>query len=36
MLRAEEAWLRGVIDDLAAGRFTWDLKLVQDTLAQFS
>lgn len=36
MLRAEEAWLRGVIDDLATGRLTWDLELIQATLAQFS
>lgn len=35
MLRAEETWLRAVIDDLAAGRFTWDLELIQATLAQF-
>jgi DNA-binding PadR family transcriptional regulator len=36
MLRAEEAWLRAVIDDLASGRFTWDAELVQATLAQFT
>jgi DNA-binding PadR family transcriptional regulator len=36
MLTAEIAWLRGVIDDLAAGRFTWDLELITQTLEQFS
>jgi DNA-binding PadR family transcriptional regulator len=36
MLRAELAWLRGVIDDLAAGRFTWDEELIMSTLARFS
>ncbi len=36
MLRAEERWLRGVVDDLAAGRFAWDAELIQSTLAQFS
>jgi DNA-binding PadR family transcriptional regulator len=35
MLRAELAWLRSVIDDLAAGRFTWDAALIESTLAQF-
>jgi DNA-binding PadR family transcriptional regulator len=36
MLRAEEMWLRGVVDDLASGRFTWDAELIASTLAQFS
>jgi DNA-binding PadR family transcriptional regulator len=35
MLRAEERWLRGVVDDLAAGRFTWDAELIASTLARF-
>jgi DNA-binding PadR family transcriptional regulator len=36
MLTAEITWLRGVIDDLAAGRFTWDLELITQTLERFS
>lgn len=36
MLTAELTWLRGVIEDLAAGRFTWDLELITQTLEQFS
>jgi DNA-binding PadR family transcriptional regulator len=36
MLTAEIAWLKSVIDDLAAGRFTWDLELITQTLEQFS
>jgi DNA-binding PadR family transcriptional regulator len=36
MLTAEIAWLEGVIDDLATGRFTWDLELIKQTLEQFS
>jgi DNA-binding PadR family transcriptional regulator len=35
MLRAEIAWLRAVVDDLAAGRLTWDAAMVQSTLAEF-
>jgi DNA-binding PadR family transcriptional regulator len=35
MLRAELAWLHGVIADLAAGRLTWDEELIRSTLAQF-
>jgi DNA-binding PadR family transcriptional regulator len=35
MLRAEETWLRGVVDDLATGRFTWDEELIRTTLEQF-
>jgi DNA-binding PadR family transcriptional regulator len=36
MLSAELAWLHGVVADLAAGTFTWDLELITQTLAQFS
>jgi DNA-binding PadR family transcriptional regulator len=36
MLTAEITWLQGVIDDLATGRFTWDLELITQTLEQFS
>jgi len=36
MLSAEVAWLRSVVGDLASGAFTWDLALIQKTLAQFS
>ena len=36
ILTAEINWLRGVIDDLATGRFTWDLELITQTLEQFS
>jgi DNA-binding PadR family transcriptional regulator len=35
MLRAEETWLRGVLDDLATGRLTWDRELIEETLKQF-
>ncbi|HET6532584.1 MAG TPA: PadR family transcriptional regulator [Actinoplanes sp.] len=35
MLRAELSWLRGVVDDLAAGRFRWDEELIRQTLAEF-
>ncbi len=35
MLRAELDWLRAVVDDLAAGRFTWDEQLIAGTLARF-
>jgi hypothetical protein len=35
MLRAELAWLRALIEDLASGRLTWDEQLIQSTLAQF-
>jgi DNA-binding PadR family transcriptional regulator len=36
MLSAEVAWLRSVVADLTSGAFTWDLALIQKTLAQFS
>jgi len=36
MLRAELEWLRALIADLADGRLTWDLAMIQSTLAQFS
>jgi len=36
MLDAEIAWLRSVVADLASGVFTWDLALIQKTLAEFS
>jgi DNA-binding PadR family transcriptional regulator len=36
MLAAEIAWLSGVVADLADGRLTWDLELIQKTLEQFS
>jgi len=36
MLEAEIAWLRSVVADLASGVFTWDLALIQKTLAEFS
>lgn len=35
VLTAEIAWLKGVVDDLAAGRFTWDLELILQTLERF-
>ncbi|WIM95583.1 PadR family transcriptional regulator [Actinoplanes oblitus] len=35
LLRAELEWLRGVVRDLDDGRLTWDLALIQATLAQF-
>jgi DNA-binding PadR family transcriptional regulator len=35
MLRAELTWLRALIDDLAAGRLTWDEALISETLAEF-
>ena len=35
MLRAEIAWLRAVVNDLAAGRLAWDEELIQRTLADF-
>ena len=35
MLRAELAWLQALVDDLAAGRLTWDEDLIQSTLAEF-
>ncbi|HEU4348150.1 MAG TPA: PadR family transcriptional regulator [Actinoplanes sp.] len=35
MLRAEVAWLHAVVDDLAAGRFSWDDELIRTTLARF-
>ena len=36
MLGAEIAWLRSVVADLESGAFTWDLALIQKTLAEFS
>ncbi|MFI6072723.1 PadR family transcriptional regulator [Actinoplanes sp. NPDC051343] len=36
MVTAEIAWLKGVVDDLATGRLTWDLELITQTLEQFS
>src|SRR3954453_3650829 len=36
MLSAEIAWLRSVVTDLDSGTFTWDLALIQKTLAEFS
>ena len=36
MLSAEIAWLRSVVADLETGAFTWDLALIQKTLAEFS
>jgi DNA-binding PadR family transcriptional regulator len=36
MLTAEIAWLRSVVADLDSGAFTWDLALIQKTLAEFS
>ncbi|MEV4638714.1 PadR family transcriptional regulator [Actinoplanes sp. NPDC049548] len=35
MLRAELAWLRALIDDLATGRLAWDEALISETLAEF-
>ena len=35
MLRAELQWLRGVVDDLAAGRLAWDEEFIRATLADF-
>ena len=35
MLRAELAWLRAVVDDLASGRFGWDEELIRQTLERF-
>jgi DNA-binding PadR family transcriptional regulator len=35
MLRAEVAWLRAVVEDLASGRFHWDEELIQRTLKEF-
>jgi DNA-binding PadR family transcriptional regulator len=36
MLTAEIDWLRSVVADLDSGAFTWDLALIQKTLAEFS
>ena len=36
LLGAEIAWLRSVVADLDSGAFTWDLALIQKTLAEFS
>lgn len=35
VLRAEVAWLRAVVDDLASGRFHWDEDLIRRTLEKF-
>ena len=35
VLRAEVAWLRGLIADLADGRLTWDLAMIEETLTRF-
>ena len=35
LLRAELNWLRGVVRDLDDGTLTWDLTLIQETLARF-
>ena len=35
MLRAEIAWLTGLVADLATGRLTWDEALISETLAEF-
>ena len=35
MLTAEVAWLRGVVADLGDGTLTWDLALIEQTLAKF-
>ncbi|MBU2662003.1 PadR family transcriptional regulator [Actinoplanes bogorensis] len=35
LLTAEITWLKSVVADLDAGRFTWDLQLIQETLAEF-
>jgi DNA-binding PadR family transcriptional regulator len=35
LLRAELDWLNALIDDLAAGRLTWDENLISATLAEF-
>ena len=35
MLRAELAWLRALIDDLATGLLAWDEALISETLAEF-
>jgi DNA-binding PadR family transcriptional regulator len=36
MLRAELAWLHGVVTDLDEGTLTWDRALIEATLARFS
>lgn len=35
MLRAEVAWLRELVADLAEGRLSWDRALIQETLERF-
>jgi DNA-binding PadR family transcriptional regulator len=35
MLRAEIDWLRSLVDDLSAGRLTWDEALILETLERF-
>ena len=35
LLRAEISWLRGLVDDLAEGRLTWDRALIEETLERF-
>ncbi|BCY14654.1 PadR family transcriptional regulator [Actinoplanes sp. L3-i22] len=36
MLRAELAWLRGVVTDLDNGTLTWDWAMIQETMARFA
>lgn len=36
LLRAEVAWLQGVVADLAEGRLSWDEDFIRTTLAAFS
>jgi DNA-binding PadR family transcriptional regulator len=36
MLRAELAWLRGVVADLDNGTLTWDWAMIQATMARFT
>jgi len=35
MLTAEISWLRGLVADLADGTLTWDLAMIQQTLAEY-
>ena len=35
MLRAEVSWLSALVEDLTAGRLTWDEPLIAETLAKF-
>jgi DNA-binding PadR family transcriptional regulator len=36
MLRAEIDWLRRLVEDLEAGRLTWDRALIEETAARFT